>query len=128
MDTVAEFALRRRIAELERELLIARREKNDYRPTTEVTPPPSISLDHPAPQRLLLATSWNVDYDDAGRYCVRAEAWCDGEPKKFGMIYYLDEQHLLSAHDALYVLGEEHKRVIQRLAEHYTPVDWRKVG
>lgn len=120
MKTVAEFALEQRIAELERELYLARMESSAY-PRVSALPPknPIKITSFSAPLTLTLAAAWECDYDVRHGQFVRGEARFKDTPLKFAHAYYMKELDRLQPNDALQYLGEMHKDVIRQLAAHW---------
>lgn len=116
MKTVMEVALENRVAELTRELYLARAEY----PSTVTAAKPTILLDRlPPPTTLTLAASWQCDYDVQHGQFVRGEAYFKDNPCKFGHTYYMSELQRLTPNGALEYLGEMHKDVIRKLAAHW---------
>lgn len=117
--SVAEFALEQRIAELERELYLARMESAAY-PRVSITPPKEpVATSFPPPKTLTLAAAWQCDYDVRLGEHVRGEAWFKDAPLKFGFQYYMKDLERFTPNDALQYLGLMHMDVMRQLAKHY---------
>ena len=116
--TVREFALEHRIAELERELHLARaRAGPEYHDPQAVTEPVEISLPAPHPIELRMAAACDCDIDEDGNWLVRVKGWAKGR-QKFTYSYYVSVNQLQQS-DLLNLLGHLHERTIRTLAHEY---------